>query len=279
MTSVPTNQPFVFQPAVVTAAAEEPMIGAPSRYEQETLVRDARREITEIIREIADATRSDRTVGQFSSLLADRMLSAMSAEGVVIWHRDLQTPDAEFLPVKRCGGITDRTLPPECVATHQAMLCEVAREGAPVVVPATPGASEPTAPANPTDVPAAVVPIESDPSTPQTAYLLQVFLEPEGGLTTQRGYLRFVVQMADLAGEFLRTAELRRLKQSGQMTERVDAGISRLHQSSRCEQVQATIVDAAAELFDFDRVALCILDPPHSSFGRCQSRQSNRSSF
>jgi multidrug efflux pump subunit AcrA (membrane-fusion protein) len=261
---VPANQPFVFQPAAATAVAEEPMIGAARGYSQDKLVHETRREITEIIREIASATRSDRTIGQFSSLLVDRMLNVMSAEGVVIWHRESEDIESAFVPFRRCGHITDQSIPNESLATHRFMLSEVAREGAPVVVPATPGASDTATPANPTDVPAAVVPIESDPSTDRIDYLLEVFLEPEGGMTTQRGYLRFVVQMADLAGEFLRSAELRRLKRSTIVGQRVDLAISNLHRHQRPDQVQATIVDTAAEVFDLDRVALCILDAPHS---------------
>ncbi len=264
MNQVPANQPFVFQPAVTTAVADEPMIGASRGHSQDKLVHETRREITDIIREIAAATRSDRTIGQFSSLLVDRMLNVMAAEGVVIWHRETEDPESAFAPFRRCGHVTDQSIPSESQATHQFMLCEVAREGAPVVVPATPGASDETTPANPTDVPAAVVPIESDPSSDRIDYLLEVFLEPDGGMTTQRGYLRFVVQMADLSGEFLRMAELRRLKRSTFIGQRVDMAISNLHRHQRPEQVQATIVDLAAELFDLDRVALCILDAPHS---------------
>ncbi|WP_145420386.1 HlyD family secretion protein [Planctomycetes bacterium K23_9] len=232
---------------------------------QDSLVHDTRREITEIIREVAVAARSDRTIGQFSSLLVDHILRAMAAEGVVIWYRNSEPPDVPFAPIQRCGRITDKTILPECAATHQTMLSQVAREAIPVVVPATPGASESTVPANPTDTPAAVVPIESDTGSGKIEYLIEVFLEPEGGVTTQRGYLRFVVQMADLAGEFLRAAELRRLKRTTLISQRVDTAIEGLHRNTRREQVQAAIVDTAADLFDFDRVALCIVDAPHAT--------------
>ena len=232
---------------------------------QDSLVHDTRREITEIIREVAVAARSDRTVTQFSSLLVDRVLRAMSAEGVVVWHRDNSERERGFQPLQRAGRITDRSINVASVATHQTMLNEVAREGIPVVVPATPGANEPTVPANPAEVPAAVVPIDHGDANSESVYLLEVFLEPDGGVTTQRGYLRFVAQMADLAGEFLRAAELRRLKRTQLISQRVDAAVENLHRRTRGDQVQAATVDAAAELFDFDRAAICIIDSPHTT--------------
>ncbi|MGB7346917.1 MAG: HlyD family efflux transporter periplasmic adaptor subunit [Pirellulaceae bacterium] len=266
MNHSPTNQPFTFRPAVVTAgAAGGSSASLTAGAATDTLVRDTHREITEIIRDVAVAARSDRTIGQFSSLLVDHILRAMAAEGVVIWHRDCAERDSAFEPIQRSGRVTDRTISPECIATHQAMLVEVAREAIPVVVPATPSASESTVPANPTEVPAAVVPIESDTSSGKIEYLIEVFLEPDGGVTTQRGYLRFVIQMADLAGEFLRAAELRRLKRSTTISQRVDTAVTHLHGSTRREQVQAAIVDTAAELFEFNRVALCIIDTPHTN--------------
>lgn len=264
VSSAPTNQPFVFRPAVLPAGAAG---GSPGAVvgSQDSLVNDTRREIAEITREIAIAARSDRTIGQFCSLLVDRVIRAMAAEGVVVWYRDSNETEAPFEAIQRCGRVTDLTIPNECDATHQTMLAEVAREAVPVVVPATPGASEPSVPANPTSVPAAVVPVHSDASPDNICYLIEVFLEPEAGVTTQRGYLRFVVQMADLAGEFFRTAELRRLQRSTSIGQRVDTAVDQLHRSTRREQVQAAIVDTAADLFQFDRVALCLFDAPHAT--------------
>ncbi|NND96950.1 MAG: HlyD family efflux transporter periplasmic adaptor subunit [Pirellulaceae bacterium] len=259
MNPATAHQPFVFSAAATSAS---PVGVAPivSPGAGDPLVNDTRREISEIVREVALAARSDRSTQDFFRLLVDRVLRAMAAEGVIIWHRNGDHANADFLPLHSLGRLTHHTIEPQSTAAHLRMLLEIASEKQPVVVPATPGAIDPDVPANPTAVPVAVVPIESDPGANHVEYLIEVFLEPEGGVATQRGYLRFVAQMADLAGEFLRSEQLRQLRRLRQLSRRVDQSIARIHQPTDRRKVEAAIVDTAAELFGFDRVGLCRID-------------------
>lgn len=227
------------------------------------LVDETRRQIATIVREIADAAGSDQSTDEFLSLLVDRVLRAMAAEGVIVWrtgnldHQGL----AEYSCVKRLGRMTDQSIPDRSHATHQQVLLEVGRNRQPVVVPPTPGATDPESPANPLEVAVAVVPIDCEPTVELAEYVLEVCLEPDCGLTTQRGYLRFVAQMADLAGEFLRSDHLRRLRRMRELASKVDAAIDRIHSAEDTKTHAALTVDAAAELFGFDRVGLCTLGP------------------
>ena len=250
MSTAAPDQPFVFSPGTTSVPSAEP----------DSLVNETRREIVEIVREVASAARSEQSIDSFLGLLVDRMLRAMAAEGVLVWRRD---QSGGFDCIRRIGRLTDQTLLAESQATHARLLDAVAKDQQPVVVPATPGASDSEVPANPTHVPAALVPIELDTAGP-IAYLIEVFLEPECGLATQRGYLRFVAQMADLAGEFLRASQLRQLQQSQTLARRVDAAIAGLHEINRRERLYAVIVDGATSLFQFDRVGLCALEPKTS---------------
>ncbi len=251
MSSAAANQPFVFTPGASPVAAT----GA------DPLVNETRREIAEIVREVAMAVRSDRTAEEFLALLVDRILRAMAAEGVIVWQRDT-SPASTYRCARRLGRITDQSIPAESIATHARMLIEVAEESQPVVVPATPGATDGDVPANPMEVPVAVVPIACEPSPSGAEYLLEVFLEPDCGVATQRGYLRFVAQMADLAGEFLRADQLRCLRRGQSLARAVDTAIAQLHDLHERKQIEPAIADAAAELFGFDRVALCTAGPP-----------------
>ena len=250
MNSASANEPFVFTPGV----SSSPATGTQS------LVQETRREIAEIVREVAAAVHSDQSEPEFLSFLIDRVLRAMAAEGVIVWKR-VERSSSCLEAVNRAGKLTDVTIPAESIATHHNLICEVASAGQPVVVPPTPGIRDTTAIANPTDTPAALVPITSDPDVSDADYVLEVFLEPDCGVAAQRGYLRFVAQMADLAGEFLRTNRVRQLQRKQVLTDKVDAAIEQLQLSEGLSEVEATIVDLAAELFTFDRVGLCIGTP------------------
>ncbi|MGI9474516.1 MAG: HlyD family efflux transporter periplasmic adaptor subunit [Rubripirellula sp.] len=249
MSSDSVSQPFVFTPGVSTPPASG----------TESLIHETRREIADIVREVAAAVRSNRTERQFLAFICDRTLRAMAAEGVVIWQR-LDRESQRFSGVHRIGNVTDETIPVASVITHSNLISEVASGGQPVVVPATPGSEDCESAANPLEVPAALVPINCDPDL-DAEYLLEVFLEPGCGVATQRGYLRFVAQMADLAGEFLRTERVRQLRRRQQMASKVDEAIEGLHRLESLAEVESAIVDDAAQVFGFDRVGLCAGEP------------------
>lgn len=259
MSTATVSEPFVFSPGT-TSPVTTPAGGV------DPLVDQTKREIAEIVREVAMAVRSDRTREQFLSLLSDRVLRALAAGGVSIWRRESSSsePDEHVSSecVLRCvheiGQITTKALPNASVPVHARLVREVLSESQPVVVPPTPGATDATLPANPFEVPVALAPIELERHPDGAEYLLEVFLEPDCGVATQRGYLRFVAQMADLAGEFLRSDQLRELRRGQILAARVDAALTDLHRRTDRRRLEALIVDRAAEIFGFDRVGLCI---------------------
>ena len=158
------------------------------------------------------------------------------------------------------GRVTDLSIPESGRVPHERMLAEIGGEGAAAVVPATPGATDPDQPANPTESSAAVVPIVLHDMDAPADYLLEVFLEPEGGVATQRGYLRFAAQMADLAGEFLRADRTRMLRAEATVLRDVDGAALRFHSLGDRGQIETALVDAASDVLGFARVGLCVTD-------------------
>lgn len=275
MASPVPDVPFIFSAGMAMPGVEGG--GAPFGTQRsadssaEDLVRQTRREIGEIVREVADLARRRIAPESFFSALLDRTTRALAAEGAVLWDLAGQTPR----PILRTGRVTDHQIVANGRAAHNALLDEVAASGSPVVVPPTPVSPEDDwvsdQPANPTDRPAAVVPIP-DPLAGESArsrYLLEVFLEPDAGVATQRGYLRFTVQMADLAGDFLRLDELRRGRADAEARKRLAAALPRIHRHDRIDRCAAEIVDVAAELLGASRVTLVQLPPcPRANLSR-----------
>ncbi len=257
VTTATTDIPFVFTPP---APATGPFGAAPRSPAAgiDPLVEETRREISEIVREVAGAVRSNLSRPQFFNMLADRVMRAMAAKGVVIWTID-ETPDLTITATQRVGTITDRSISKASEATHQQLLAHITIGGEPVVVPPTPEATDANVPSNPSSVPAAVVPCFCDPTSPMASHLIEVFLEPDCGISTQRGYLRFVAQMADLAGEFLRNDQLRHFQQQQKIADQTDAAILAMHRAVTSAEVLTTFVDRAREIFGFDRVGLCTM--------------------
>lgn len=246
METAAASEPFRFHAAATSPA------GAVAGTD--ALVQETRREIAAIVRQTAELARREQSLPRFFNALADRAARAMAAEGVVIWRRT--TADDRFDVIARVGKTTDLDLQPLQIGCHQRMLHEVAEDPQPVVVPPTPGATDDTLPANPSKFPVALVPV-LEPSADSAKFLLEVFLEPDGGPATQRGYLRFAAQMADLASDFLRLHRIRQSEKAEARWRRLAESLPRLHSSLSVDQVAACVVDEAAELFDVDRASLC----------------------
>lgn len=240
MDATSMTEPFRFTPAAAPAGGED------------VLVRETRREIAAIVRDTAQLARQDQPPSRFFAALADRTARAMAAEGVVIWQRRGES----FEVLTRVGRITDQTIDVSQQGCHARMLSEIADSDQPAVVPSTPEARDETLPSNPTLAPAAVVPILESTSQP-LEYLLEVFLEGDGGPATQRGYLRFAAQMADLAGDYLRLHRIRAGQHAQQRWDRLSSVLPGLHQSLDPSATLSRIVDAAADVFEVDRASLC----------------------
>lgn len=281
MASPATDAPFVFTAGMAApgvdfvggmgAAGVGSGGGGGAGPAADDLVRQTRREIAEIVREVAAMARTRVDQKAFFAGLLDRTVRALAAEGAVIWDLGGERPAAML----RTGRVTDLQITGLGRDAHDRMLVEIAASGNPVVVPPTPidpRSAEAVAnlPANPTQRPAAVVPIldplESENGPPVAGdrsagrqgsrYVLEVFLEPEAGIATQRGYLRFTAQMADMAGDFLRLDEIRRARLAADANGRLNAGVARLHRHTTVLACAAEMVDLVADWTSAARVTL-----------------------
>ena len=282
MTAAPTSEPFLFTPGGDAGSAT----GSDSRRpgpggetsdptSPEALVHQARLEISQIVREVAGAQRTAGSRDRYLRFLSDRVLRAMAAHGVVVWQAvdedfrlslsseeatNLESRDAHFLAEHRIGTVTDRQFDETESAVHDRLLIEIAGHGEPTVVPPTPGATDQEVPANPASHPAAIVPILVDPNAALPNCLIEVFLEPGGSPASQRGSLRFLAQMGDLAGEFLRTDQLRTQSRRIAGMEKCVRAIDALQSFTTTSEVESAWVDTMASMFEVPRVALCRVD-------------------
>ena len=104
------------------------------------------------------------------------------------------------------GGL-DMQIGTQPSASHLLVLNAVARERQPILIPPSDALLNCDRPANPTAelLIYAPLPIPKD----QGSYWLQIVQSPSGGPSSQRGYLRFVAQMADLMSDYFRSHRLR----------------------------------------------------------------------
>ena len=156
-------------------------------------VQQTKVEIRSLVAEIADLANRRIEPNEFYRGMLPRVCSAMGATGACVWS---STAEPEF------SIIAQHAFPPSLIANdihpshpHRRILECVFSEGQPVLVPPRSISLEVERPTNPLDEALLVVPIRMDE---KIDYLLEVAQKPGGGPVAQRGYLRFVAQMADL---------------------------------------------------------------------------------
>ena len=91
--------------------------------------------------------------------------------------------------------------------SHLSILNAVARERQPILIPPCEALLNRDRPANPTSELLIYAPLML--SKEMGRFWLQVVQSPSGGPASQRGYLRFVAQMADLMSDYFRSHRLR----------------------------------------------------------------------
>ena len=230
-------------------------------------IRASQRPIAAALRDVESASRQNCHRDEFFALLLQRTVSAMGARGGILWHRESENEAGRFVSLARAGHLTDQALADTVRPVHDRLLRQVAADGKPVVVPPSPGATRPDLPANPLDVPAAIVPLRPYHDQSPTHFLLQLFLAPASGIAARRGYLRFAAQMGGFAEAFLRAEDhLGGLHYRKLSTEILD-NLLTLHRPAGPD-LAPRIARTTADLFGFSAVSLIVIGDPDGGSAR-----------
>jgi hypothetical protein len=139
-------------------------------------------------------------------------------------------------------------------ASHASILNCVAKERQPILVP--PGGTRLSSdrPENPTEDFLIFAPVPYDSSAGQL--WLQVIQPATGGPTTQRGFLRFVAQIADLTAEYLRSHRLQFLESQQASLETLERLLSELPLLPNANQRQHELLKTAARTASCEQLFL-----------------------
>ena len=119
-----------------------------------------------------------------------------------------------------------------------------------------------TTPAIQTELLLVVAPLKSEHGVHG---LVEIFQRPGGGPTTQRGYLRFLVQMCDLASDYLKSHKLRHFRYRESLWEQLEQFICMIHASLDVHETAFTVANEGRRIIGVDRLSVAI-----QRAGRCQ---------
>ncbi len=218
----------------------------------------AKQEIQGLVQEVVELSRSDVEPAEFYAALMDKTISALAAVGGVVW---IQAEDAplklEYQVNLRQTGLAESE---EAQIQHGRLLQQVMEKGEPALVQPHSGTGaavegEEDAAANPTDFLLVVAPIKSDRGVDG---LVEVFQRTGARPTTQRGYLRFLAQVCELAGEYVKTRRLRHFATKQTLWEQLEAFTSLVHRALNSRETAYTIANEGRRLVGCDRVTVVL---------------------
>ncbi len=225
---------------------------APSSFDPE-LIDQTRQQLRTLVQEIEGLAKSEATPGEFYEGFLNRIVAALAAIGGAIWTLD----DSGRLTLGYQLNLQQTRLAEseQNQQRHAQLLHKVVTEGQGLLVPPQ-SAAEGTELVNPTDCLLILAALKSDK---QVQAIVEVFQRPGNRPTIERGYLRFVLQMCELAGDYLKTRHLRSFADRQVMWSQLEQFTRLVHESLDPRQTAYTIANEGRRLIGCDRVTVALL--------------------
>lgn len=217
------------------------------------LIEQTKQQIRSLVGEIAQLARSDIPPAEFYGEFLTRVVTALAAVGGAVWtlNEEGRLGLAYHVNLQETGLAASE----ENQTLHARLLYRVLRGGEASLVPAHSVAGDDEQGGNPTPFLLVLGVLKTDV---ETTGLVEVFQRTEAGAATQKGYLRFVTQMCELAGDFLRNYQLRHYSSRQVLWTQLEDFARVVHASLDSRQTAYTIANEGRRLIGCDRLSVAI---------------------
>ena len=220
---------------------------------QET-VEQTKQQIRSLINEIAELSRSESPAEDYYPAVLKRVVDALAAVGGAIWLLD----EDGALKLSYQINVNQELLEAENedAMKHGKLLTRLFSRGKPELIPPNSMLGEEQNEGNPSNYLLVVAPLASGN---QASGLIEVFQRPNSAPNIQRGYLRFLEQMAGLIGDWLKGRTLQRVSDRQEMWKKADHFARLAHDNLELRDTTFTIANEGRQLIGCDRVSLAVM--------------------
>ena len=216
-------------------------------------VEDTKTQIRGLVNEIAKLSKSGATAEEFYPELLSRVITALAAAGGAVWLLDEDQQLTLQYQINAEPAILEDDS--EDATRHTRLIQRVANSGQSVLVPPYSGTTDGEGEGNPTGFLLCLGALQHDG---QNDGLIEIFQRPGTAPDTQRGYLRFLQQMCELAAEWLRSQKLRTLGDRQTLWQQADSFARATHESLDLKETAYIVVNEGRRLIGCDRVSVAI---------------------
>ncbi len=223
------------------------------------LIERTKQQIRSLVAEIAQLTKADVAPEAFFSEFLPRVVSALAAAGGAVW---MLNPEGQ-LALQYQINIQETKLgeSEERQNQHARLLYKALSVPDGMLVPPHSGPGDvaqlvdETPATNPTDFLLIFGLLKTEL---ETMGLIEIFQRPEAGASTQRGYLKFLLQMCELAGDFLKSHQLRHFSHRQTLWTQLEDFTRGVHATLDPREAAYTIANEGRRLIECDRVSVAI---------------------
>lgn len=216
-------------------------------------VEETKAQIRGLVNEIAQLVKSGATPEEFYPELLSRVITALAAAGGAIWLLDEDRQLRLQYQINAEPSVLNSDN--DDAVRHNRLIHRVANGGQSLLVPPYSGTTDGEAEGNPTRYLLVLGALKHDG---QHDGLIEIFQRPDTAPDTQRGYLRFVQQMCDLASEWLRSKKLRTLGDRQTLWQQADSFARASHESLDLKETAYIVANEGRRLIGCDRVSVAI---------------------
>ncbi|MFK8110790.1 MAG: efflux RND transporter periplasmic adaptor subunit [Rubripirellula sp.] len=216
-------------------------------------VEETKAQIRSLVNEIAQLAKSGATAEEFYPELLGRIITALAAAGGAIWILDEDRQLRLQYQINAEPSILSDDS--DDAMRHQRLIQRVANSGQSLLVPPYSGTTDGDAEGNPTRYLLCLGALKHDG---QQDGLIEIFQRPDTAPDTQRGYLRFLQQMCELASEWLRSQKLRSLGDRQLLWQQADSFARASHESLDLKETAFIVANEGRRLIGCDRVSVAI---------------------
>lgn len=217
------------------------------------LIEKTKQQIRSLVGEIAQLSKSDLSPQQFYGEFLTRVVTALAAAGGAVWASSDEGGLALQYQINlEATGLRERE---EDQKKHGRLLHRALTSGEGSLVPPRSGFGEDQEAANTTDFLLVLCPLKTELAV---LGLVEVFQRPDTPLQTQKGYLRFLLQMCELAADFLKSHQLRHFSDRQALWTQLEDFTRNIHASLEPRKTAYTIANEGRRLIDCDRVSVAI---------------------
>lgn len=220
------------------------------------LIEQTKKQIRELVNEITQLSKSDIAPAEFYSEFLTRIITALAAVGGAIWT--LNEGNRLTLQSQVNFAQTNLRDDKDALQQHTRLIQKViqSKEGALTLPNSSQASGESDGEVgNPTPFLLVMGPLVTDL---ETVGVVEVFQRPDTPINTQKGYLRFVTQMCDIAVEYIKNKQLRSFSDRQLLWNQLEEFTQLIHTSLDPCQAAYTIANEGRRLIECDRLSVAI---------------------